>query len=90
MQFARFLSFFFPLPPLHLCRSVVLPLQQRLITRRPSGGILQRTPPVDVDQCPLLDYSTPYVDLLTNCAGGGTWIGCRLRGVGDGAPCDCP
>ena len=76
LQFARFLSFFFPLPPLRPCHSVGLPLQQRLITRRPLSGLLRRTPPVDVDQCSLLESSAPYVDSFPTCASGSTWRGC--------------
>ena len=81
----------YSLPPLRPCHSVrPPPPQQRLIPRRPSGGLLWRTPPVDADQCPLLGSRAPHADVFPTCAAGGTWLGCGLRGVGDGAPRDCP
>ena len=51
-----------------------------------SGGILRWT----VDQCPLLDSSAPYVGLFPTCTADVTWLGCGLRGVGDGAPRNSP
>ena len=84
-------SSLFPLPPLRPCHSVApSPPQQRLIPRRPSGGILRRTPPVDADHCPLLGSGTPNAEVCTPYAAGGTWLGCGLGGVEDGAPRYCP
>ena len=67
-----------------------LPPQKRLIPRRPSGGLLRQTHPVDANQCPLLGSGAPHADVFPPYAVGGTWLGCGLRGVEDGAPLDCP
>ena len=81
------LSFYFSLCLLSVRVSQsALPSKQRLITRRPSGGLLRWT----VDQWYLLGPSAPYAGLFPTCAAGGTWIGCGVRGVGDGAPRDSP
>ena len=81
--FPLFLSFVSS-PPVAF--SLPSPPQQRLIPRRPSGGLLRWTP----TKCPLLGSGAPHADVLPPYAAGGTWLGCGLGGVEDGAPRDCP
>ena len=70
------------------------PPQQRLISRRPSGGFLRWPLPVDANQSKsarsggvpaprVFGVSPPY-------AVGGTWLEYGLGGVEDGAPRNCP
>ena len=66
------------------------PSQQRLIPRRPSGGLLRWAPPADSSGGRQPMSSPGFQGPACRCAAGGTWLGCGLRGVGDGVPRDCP
>ena len=68
-----------PPPPSSVWFPVVRPVDS-------SGGLLRWTP----TKCPLLGSGAPYADVFLSYAAGGTWLGCGLRGVEDGAPSGCP
>ena len=92
LQFARFLSLFlFPFassPSVSVSRP-----PPPSASEHPSS--VRRTPPADssgglLTKCPLLDSSAPYAGLFPTCTADVTWLGCGLRGVGDGATRNSP